>query len=80
VGCRNLVHDLLQARGIRLNQQDNSGMTALDYALTEAQTEVGGPYSEIALLLRKAGAKTMGWQTPVNPAASATATATKKIP
>lgn len=56
-GCVRVVKLLLATRNLSLNTQDNQGKTALDYALLEAQTEVGGPYTEIANSLFKAGAK-----------------------
>jgi ankyrin repeat protein len=69
-GCVDLVQSILRVRGVKLDQKDNSGSTALDYALTEAQTEVGGRYTDIAKMLRKAGAKTSQWQVPAEPSSS----------
>lgn len=79
-GCADLVQAILRVRGVRLDQKDNSGSTALDYALTEAQVEVGGRYTDIAKMLRKAGAKTAQWQEPVEPAVSNQQCPTKQLP
>ena len=49
------MDQLLQVRGIKLDQKDNQGSTALDYAAEEAQAEVGGPYSTIVAELAHAG-------------------------
>lgn len=54
-GCHQIVQQLLQATGIDVNVVDESGRTALDYAMSAAQLEVGGPYTDIARMLRAAG-------------------------
>ena len=61
-GCAQIVGQLLHTTGIDLNVVDESGRTALDHALYDAQTEVGGPYTDIARALRAAGAKTVDFQ------------------
>jgi ankyrin repeat protein len=79
-GCVDLVQSLLRVRGIKLDQKDGNASTALDYALTEAQTEVGGRYTDIVKMLRKAGAKTSQWQVPISSGADSPSTDTQRIP
>jgi ankyrin repeat protein len=55
-GCAPIVDQLLHVSGIRVDQKDNQGSTALDYAAEEAQVEGGGPYSTIVTALTRAGA------------------------
>jgi ankyrin repeat protein len=69
-GCEPMVRQIVQRGGSKLSLQDNSGMTALDYALTEGQAEVGGAYTEIARVLKAAGAKTAQWQIPLAPSSN----------
>ncbi|HLE01405.1 MAG TPA: ankyrin repeat domain-containing protein [Bdellovibrionota bacterium] len=57
-GCVQVIQQLLSIKGIDVNIKDDSGHTALDYALEESQIEVGGPYTTIALALRAVGGKT----------------------
>jgi ankyrin repeat protein len=79
-GCVDLVQSILRVRGVKLDLKDNNGSTALDYALTEAQTEVGGRYTDIVKMLRKAGAKTSQWQVPIGSEPSSQQTPPKKLP
>jgi ankyrin repeat protein len=63
-GCFPIVKVLVQARGVDLAQEDNQMKTALDYALEESFSEVGGPYSMIRDVLRNAGGPTNRWVIP----------------
>ena len=61
-GCVNAVAALVEtAPDINLSLLDDSGRTALDYALDAAQSEVGGPFIEIARLLLNLGARFTTW-------------------
>jgi ankyrin repeat protein len=69
-GCESIVKLLLKQKGINLDHRDSMGRSALDYALKEAQVEVGGPYSRIARALKERGAQAYEWQEPLPPLAS----------
>ena len=50
-GCEEIVRQLVAQPGIDRSVRDFNGRTALDLAESEAQIEVGGPYSRIVELL-----------------------------
>jgi ankyrin repeat protein len=66
-GCEPIVKLLLKQKGLNLDHRDSMGRSALDYALKEAQTEVGGPYSRIARALKERGAQSFEWLEPIAP-------------
>lgn len=76
--CVHVVAQLTHVKGVDVMARDESDRNALDYALVEAQIEVGGPASDVATALLRTGTKpteyrqmpydlTSARKTPVDP-------------